>query len=258
MVFWPGLAAAEPDAEPPPTRFEGAIGLVGTWHPEYSGANKHSLSLVPAGFIRYGRITVSGAGGFTTRRDDDVERGLAASLVQRKDLKVNLALRLDNGRRESSSDRLAGLGDIERTVRARLLVRWSPDDRWTLSASSSVDALGRNGGYWGDVGIAREWRLSPSSTLQFGAVLNYAGDRYLQTWYGVTPEQSARSGYAVYTPDEGLRDVAVGLTWRTEYNRHWAGFFSFSTSRLIGAAAASPLVQQPGSWSAGSGLVWRF
>lgn len=254
---WAGPAAAEGDA-PPPERFEGAVGLVATWRPEYSGADRHSLSLVPAGFIRYGRITISGAGGFTTRRDDDVERGLTASLIQREHFKLGLALRYDPGRRESSSASLAGMGDIGRTVRARLLLRWKPDEHWTLSASSSLDALGSGGGYVSDVGLAREWRLSPRSTLQLGTTVTFAGDQYLQTWYGVTPAQAARSGYTVYQPEEGMRDVAAGLTLRTEFSREWAGFVGFSASRLVGAAARSPLVKQPGSWTASSGLAWRF
>ena len=251
-------ATAQTAATPPSDRFEGAVGLMAAWRPESSGADRHSLSLVPAGFIRYGRITISGAGGFTTRRDDDVERGLTASLIQRQNFKLGLSLRYDNGRRESSSTALTGMGDIGRTVRARVLMRWMPDEHWTLSASSSLDALGNGGGYVSDVGLAREWRLSPRSTLQLGAAVTFAGDRYLQTWYGVTAEQSLRSGYPEYEPEEGMRDVAAGLTLRTEFSREWAGFVGFSASRLVGAAARSPLVKQPGSWTASSGLVWRF
>lgn len=234
------------------------ITKIGKWGPEYSGAERNSISITPAGFIRYGRITISGAGGFTTRRSDDVERGVAASLVERRNLRVNLALRFDNGRSESNSDDLAGMGDISSTVRARLLVRWMPDDLWTLAASSSVDLLGKHGGYWVDVGVNRQWRLTPSTKFGLGAVLTYAGDQYLQTWYGVTPEQSARTGYPVYTPAEGPRDVAVNATLRTEFNHQWAGFVSAGASRLLGGTLDSPLVKRPNAWTVGGGLVWRF
>ncbi len=255
MPVW----SAQEGEGPAPARVEGAIGLIGNWHPEYSGAAKHTFGLVPAGFIRWGRFTISGAGGFTTRQDsNEVERGLAASLIERDRLRVNLALRFDNGRRTSDSLSLAAMDDIKRTVRARLLVRWQPDEVWTLSASSSVDVLGRGGGFWGDVGASREWRLSPRSRLQAGLVLNYAGDSYLQTWYGVSPEQSARSGYPVFSPGEGLRDLALGLTVRTDFNPRWSGFVSAGASRLVGSTVDSPLVQRPSAWTLGSGLAWRF
>lgn len=250
--------AADGPVEPPAPRFEGAIGLVARYDAEYAGAGRRSLGLTPAGFVRYGRITLSGAGGFTTRRNDDVERGLAARLVDKRDWRVSLGLRLDNGRSESDSDALAGLGDVKRTVRARFLLRYKPGDRWTVSASVSQDLLGKGGGWWADLGTSRSWPLTPDTRLQLGATLTWAGGRYMQTWYGVTPAQSARSGYAVYTPRAGLRDIALGATLRTEFGPHWAGFVSAGVSRQLGPALDSPLVTRPSDTSIGSGLVWRF
>lgn len=251
-------AAEETAPQVKPTKFEGAVGLVATWGPEYAGARAHSLSLRPAGFVRYGRISISGAGGFTTRRNDDVERGLAASLVQRQNFKVSLALRYDHGRSESDSDRLDGMGDIDATLRARLLLRWMPDRNWTLSTAVSADVLNRGGGWFGDVSVSRGWSLSPDTRFSLGATLSYAGDTYLQTWYGVNAEQSALTGYPVYRPREGLRELNVGATLRSELGPHWAGFVSAGAGRELGPAADSPLVERPGGWSVGGGLVWRF
>ena len=255
------LAAALParaEEPAPPKKLEGAIGLVFSYSPEYAGASRNSMGLVPAGFVRYGRITISGAGGFTTRRSDDVERGIAASLVERQHWRVSLAARFDNGRSESDSGRLAGMGDIDPTVRARLLLRWTPDPAWSLSSSVSVDAFSQGGGWWADLAASRTWRLSPITKLQVGASFGFAGDTYLQAWYGVTPEQAARSGYPVYTPSEGLRDVGLGITLRTELGPRWGTFVNAGLSRQLGPAAASPLVEQAKGWSLSSGLVWRF
>jgi hypothetical protein len=74
----------------------------------YPGAADFTTKFNPAGFLRWGRFTITGAGGFTTRRQDDVERGLEAEVVRRPDLRVGLALRFDNGRSEGDSPRLAG------------------------------------------------------------------------------------------------------------------------------------------------------
>jgi outer membrane scaffolding protein for murein synthesis (MipA/OmpV family) len=250
--------AADAQVQAPPTRFEGAVGLVAKVDAEYAGAAKHALGLTPAGFIRYGRLTLSGAGGFTTRRNDDVERGLAARLVDRRNWRMSLGLRFDNGRRESDSDALAGLGDVRRTLRAQLSLRYQPDPRWQLSTGLSVDVLGRGGGLWADAGVSRTWILTPDTRLSVGAGFSWAAGSYLRTWYGVTPEQSARSGYPVYTPRAGLRDGTLGTTLRTEFGPHWAGFVSAGLSRQLGPVADSPLVTRPSGWSAGGGLVWRF
>jgi outer membrane protein len=253
-VDGPGLAAPKPAS----SKFEGAIGLIASYDAEYAGASQRGWSFRPAGFLRWGRLSISGAGGFTTKRDDDVERGLAARLVQRRAWNVSLGLRYDNGRSDSESDALAGLGDVPKTVRARLLLRVHPDDAWELHTSVSADVLNRRGGWWADLGARRRWRLTPDTRIDLRTAITWAGDTYMQTWYGVTAEQSARSGYPEYHPREGLRDVSLGATLRTNFGPRWSGYVEGGLSRQLGPAADSPFVTRPGDWSVASGLVWRF
>jgi outer membrane protein len=259
----PSTAAPAPTAEPEPerekpTRFEGAVGLILAYKPAFSGSSDRQLKPELAGFLRWGRITVSGAGGFTTRSQDDVERGLDALLLRRPGLRVNLALRFDPGRRESESEDLEGMGEIRATVRARLGLSWEPAPRWGVSLASSFDVLDRVGGYTVSVGLSRRFDLGPHQRLVLAASLTGAGDRYLQTWYGVTPAQSAASGYAVYDAPEGLRDVSLLATWRNDFNERWAGFASVGASRLLGPAADSPLTRQRQSGTLSLGLARRF
>lgn len=254
----PVTAAASAPASGAVPKFEGALGLVLAYKPAFSGSSDRKISPQLAGFIRYGRITLTGAGGFTTRRQDDVERGLDAELLRRDRVRVNLSLRYDQGRRQSESDQLTGMGNIKQTVRARLGLRWEPAPQWSLSLASSLDALGNGGGYTVEAGVSRTFILDARQRVILGAGLIGAGDRYLQTWYGVTAEQSARSGYPVYKPSEGLRDVHTGATWRIEVNPQWAGFASLGATRLLGPAANSPLTRQTNSYSISAGVARRF
>jgi MipA family protein len=239
-------------------RFEGALGLVLAYRPAFSGSSDRKIEPELAGFIRYGRISLTGAGGFTTRRQDDVERGLDAELLRRDRVRVNLSLRYDPGRRESDSDDLRGMGNIRHTVRARLGLRWEPAPFWSLSLASSLDALGNGGGATVEAGISRSFVLDARQRFIVGAGLVGAGRRYLQTWYGVTRAQSARSGYPVYEPGSGLRDVRTSATWRIEPHPQWAGFASLGATRLLGAAADSPLTRQRSSVSVAAGIARRF
>jgi MipA family protein len=239
-------------------KFEGAVGLVLALKPAFSGSSDRKLTPQLAGFVRYGRFTLTGAGGFTTRRQDDVERGLDAELLRRERVRINLSLRYDQGRRESSSDQLTGMGDIKHTVRSRLGLRWEPAPQWALSLASGLDLLGTGGGYTVEAGVARTFVIDARQRLILGAGLVGAGDRYLQTWYGVTAAQSARSGLPVYEPGEGLRDIHTSATWRIEVNPQWAGFTSFGASRLLGPAADSPLTRQRNGWSMSAGIARRF
>jgi MipA family protein len=253
----PAAAASAPAANAAP-KFEGALGLVMDYKPAFSGSSDRKISPHLAGFIRYGRFTLSGSGGFTTRRQDDVERGLDTELLRRDRVRVNLSLRFDQGRRESSSDQLRGMGNIKATVRSRLGVRWQPAPFWSVSLATSIDSLGNGGGYLIDGGISRAFVIDARQRVIASAGLTGAGDRYLQTWYGVTAEQSARSGLPVYKPSEGLRDVHTGVAWRIEVNPQWAGFAALGATRLLGPAANSPLTRQVNSYSISAGIARRF
>lgn len=250
--------ASAPPSKPSADKFEGAIGLLLAYKPEYSGASDFKVKPEVAGFLRYGRFTVTGAGGFTTKRQDDVERGLDAELVRRDDLRMSLSLRVDPGRKETDSPALAGMGDIRLTVRARLGVRWNVAKHWQISVGSSVDALNRVGGYLVEAGVSHTIPLDAQQRLILSAGISGAGDRHMQAWYGVTPAQSLASGYPVYTPREGLKDAGVGITWRTELGPQWAAFAGASASRLLGGAADSPLTRKATGWSMQAALVRRF
>lgn len=245
-------------SSPPADKFEGAIGLLLAYKPAYSGASDFKIKPEIAGFLRYGRFTVTGAGGFTTKRQDDVERGLDAELVRRDNLRMSLSLRVDPGRQETESPALTGMGDIRLTVRARLGVRWNVAKNWQLSLASSVDALNRVGGYLVEAGVSHTIPIDAQQRLILSAGVSGAGDRHMQAWYGVTPAQSAASGYPVFTPREGLKDAGVGITWRTELGPQWAAFAGASASRLLGGAADSPLTRKATGWSTQAALVRRF
>jgi hypothetical protein len=103
----PPLAPASPATPaavaPAHSDWEGAIGLSAQYRPEYAGAQRRIVKLTPVFFLRYGRFTITNAGGFVTRRADDVVRGLGVDLLERDRWSVKLSLRVDRGRGEGSS-----------------------------------------------------------------------------------------------------------------------------------------------------------
>lgn len=252
------IATATAATADKPTVWEGAIGLTASYRPEYSGAAHNAGRLGPGFFLRYGRVTITNASGFVTRRADDVVRGLGVDFVNHERLRLNLALRYDRGRSESSSSALSGLGNVKTTVRTRLNLGWRLDGRWRLGASWSVDALGRGGGYYGDLGVGWEQRLDSHLVLTGGVYLTLAGQRYMQSYYGVSDQQAVSSGYAPYQPKAGLRDVVGSLGFRTDLAPDWVLLGGASVSQLLGPAAASPLTAHRGGWGANLGLAWRF
>jgi len=237
---------------------EGAIGPVLIYRPEYQGGAHSSLHASPGFFVRWGRFTFTNASGFVTRRDGDVARGLAADLVRSESWRANLALRFDRGRATKDSSALNGLEDVQRTVRGRLQLSHAFDGGWGASAAASFDLLGRGGGTVFDLGVGRSFPLAPRATWSLGFNASAADRRYMQSYFGVSAQQAADTGYAPYSPRAGWRDVSVALGTRREFGERWIGYAGISQSWLVGPARSSPLSQQASSWAINGGIAWRF
>ena len=80
----------------------------------------------------------------------------------------------------------------------------------------------------------------------------------MQSYFGVTAAQSAATGYPVFEPGAGFFALAASVGGRKRIARDWVLLYGAGASRLLGAAADSPLTRQPASWSVNSGLVYQF
>lgn len=254
-----GVVAPEPAAAVVSgPAWEGALGLMLNHGPNYQGAADSRTRLVPGFFLRYGRFSATNAGGFVTKRNDDVERGVSAELLRRDDLRVNLSARFDGGRDAGSDPALNGLPDVRPTVRLRLAAVKRFPLGWQLSGAFSPDVVGRGGGKVAEVGLGREWMLSPSLRATMGTTTTWADSRYLRSYFGITPAQSALTNLPVAEPGSGLRDASASAGLYAVLGPHWVGFASLSATHLLGGAARSPLTHRVNTWSAYSGLAWRF
>jgi len=78
------------------------------------------------------------------------------------------------------------------------------------------------------------------------------------SFYGVTPAQSAASGFAAYAPGSGLRNVSLGLIGGYDLSRHWSLIATVQQRWLQGDAAQSPLVESRQNTYANAGIAYRF
>lgn len=256
LAQWPAVAAAA-DAPAPPG-LGGAVTLVASRSPDYLGAHDAGTSLRPGFLLTWGRVTLSSGGGFAATRQDKVVRGLGVELARTEQLRVSLGLRYDGGRSEADSPALKGMGDVKATVRARVGASWQLDPLWRAEGSWTVDAFQRGGGNLVELSLEREQWIAPHTQLSAGAAVTVGGPRYLQTYFGVTPEQAARTGYAPYDPALGLRDVSAFVSLKTELGAQVVLMGALSLSRVVGSAAASPLVARATGLGVTTGLGYRF
>ncbi len=243
---------------PAASTWDRVLGLSASYRPRYPGAARSALKTEPAFYLRYGRFTITNASGFAPRRTEAVPRGLGVDVLRGDRLAASVSLRYDAGRSEHGSAAYAGLGNIPKTLRARMALSWDFKGPWRLGAAWNADVAGRGNGGVGDVSGGWEKHLDDRTTLSLSASVSVGDAHYMQAYYGITPEQSARSVYPAYRARAGWRDAGVGLGLRRDLDRDWVAVAGISATRLLGAAAGSPITNSRNGWGISSGLGWRF
>ena len=82
--------------------------------------------------------------------------------------------------------------------------------------------------------------------LKFGVRTTYADDDYMDTYFGVSGSDSARSGLKQYSADGGMKDVGVSVTANYAMTKSWGITGVVSYSKLLNDAKDSPLVDDEG------------
>jgi outer membrane protein len=117
-------------------------------------------------------------------------------------------------------------------------------------------------GWVGDAGVdlihtGRKWDMS------FGPRIGYGDRRYMDTYFGVTPLEAARSPfpYVPYEPNGGIRYGGAEAAVAYHFTNRLRTTLDFGYRRLVKLAADSPVVAIAGSrnqYSGGVGLTYSF
>ena len=104
-----------------------------------------------------------------------------------------------------------------------------------------VDARQFIGGAEGAIGDASVYMPLPGSSKTFvmfaGPSISLATHHYLQTMYGVTPQQSEASGHPIYeVPHAGTSAVGVGFSATKFITTHWMLNMDAAISKIRGSA----------------------
>lgn len=103
-------------------------------------------------------------------------------------------------------------------------------------------------------GIFSRWGVNAGIYGQ----LTWSDDKAAQSYFGLTPEQSSRTGLPVYSAGSGPRNIAFGVLWTLDLSKHWLMLGGLNVRRLEGDARNSPIVQEDTNWFVNGGLAYRF
>ncbi len=244
-----GLApqAAPAVGAPGIDRWRVAIGAGLLYSPDYLGSNEWRTMPLIAPEIRAPFDSF-----YLSFRD-----GLGVTLLRDGAFSAGAVARWRFGRDQDDSDALAGMGDIRPSGEAGGFLRYS-DGTWLASAELRY-AFGGFSGLVADARLDRVFRVRDDLIGSTGPRLSWGGSGFAETYFGVSPDQSARSRYPVFQPSNyWFGAVAAGATWLI--SDRWSAIAFGEVGQIFGDVADSPLVKNGNATQAivGLTLAYRF
>ena len=224
---FPGDAAMDSDARE--ARLRVAIGAGVGVAPKFPGSDDYRAHLAPALHLAYGPVFF-GAGG------------LGIVLHRAQGWRFGLNLLPGAGRKESDDPHLTGLGDIDRTLRAGAFAVYS-ERGWLARVHVATDIAGNHQGTIARADVFARLRGGEGLGFFAGPGITWGNREYMQTFFGVTPEQSARSGLPAFDAGAGVASARLSAGAIYRLNARWRMIGSYSVARLTGDAGASPITE---------------
>lgn len=186
-------------------RFNVGLGLMST--ASFSGSQEKRTLLMPQFGANYGRLMIGQFGGAETP-----SLGIGYSLIDTPQWRfgVGVGSTLINVNRGQNMTQNSALGEIPRTVNAALFGSYR-FGIFSLNANVASDIGGHQEGTMASLGLMANLRLTPDWSITMGPRMTWVNSEYAKTFYGVTTEQSAASGYQTYQASSGVNGVQFGV-----------------------------------------------
>ncbi len=245
-----GQYQSESEIQPPagaatPSGWDATLGLGLAAAPRYPGADDYRAWPAPIAMVRYRDVFFAGP------------QGVGLNLIDVNGWRAGPIVGVQDQRRETSDSHLASLGSIPLSATAGGFVSYAYGP-FEISGLARQSVIHTQNGLTGWLTFKYRSRPFQKCTLTVGPELNFADREYEQTWFGVTPAQSANSGLPVYTPHGGLMDLGFHMSLTYRYAEHVLLHSFVDVRRFEGDAADSPIVFIPTQARAGVGVAYHF
>jgi outer membrane scaffolding protein for murein synthesis (MipA/OmpV family) len=223
LLVIPGAQAAD-------VSIGGGIGIA----PDYEGSSDYEAVPVPFADVKFGNGMYVKLLGLNLRANlipDDMWRlGPVYNYRAERDDVDNNAV--DNMKEVSDANELGIFGGFA-------------IDNWFVSLEFLADTGDAYDGWYSTLKGGYNWIINSSWALSIGASTTYADDDYMQTYFGVTAADAARSGLSQYSADSGIKDVGIDLGVNWTITQSWSAKGIASYTQLVGDADdSSPVVNE--------------
>ena len=138
------------------------------------------------------------------------------------------------------------MGNVRAAAEAGAFVEKAagPAGSWRIRAEVRK-GMGGHEGVVGDVSISHRMRMG-RTILSVGPRTTLATRQFMQTYFGVSADQSRRTGLALYSAEGGVLSYGVGGSVVRPIGKRSAMTLFAGYDRLGGPAGSSPLIEDRG------------
>lgn len=197
----------------------------------YEGSDEYTALPVPHVSVEY-KDGLFFAGGFD---------GIGSYPIRGEDYKVGASVGFAMGRDEDDDDHLRGMGDVDMSVVGNLMGEY---DFGPVKLSGKLSRGNEDYGMTAEADIGTMFPVTEKIMIMSKVGAKWADKDHMNTYFGVSSTQAARSGYARYQPESGIQSVGVSVGAFYNLTEHWDLTLMLSGDQLIGDAADSPIVKQ--------------
>lgn len=108
------------------------------------------------------------------------------------------------------------------------------------------------------LGVNSTLPVSESDRLMLGANAHGGSSDYNRTYFGVSPEQSARSGYRQHQTKAGIYGYSATAGWEHQLDENWTTGANVGVMHLTGKAGDSPVVKKKTSATGMATVRYNF
>ena len=119
-------------------------------------------------------------------------------------------------------------------------------DQWTAMIEAAQDVADGHEGLLVTLVAGYSMPLDTGLMLSLSASTTYASDDYMEAYFEIDEENSARSGLDVFKADAGIKDYGVRASLNYMLDKRWSFIGALGYKRLVSDAKDSPVVDDAG------------
>jgi len=229
------------------------LGLGAAYMPRYAGSDEYKAVALPVISV------VTPWGGFI-----DAGEGIGYRHSFGDQFIASAALGYDPGRKDSNqslkpgSDKLRGMGEVKGAALLNLSLGYRLTQSLTLSVGASQPLSNRDRGRTYYAKADATVMTMPRDKLAVAGSAHFGSNDYNQSYFGVTTNQSATSGYTKYTPGSGLYAVKAAITWTHRFDDNWSLLAATEATRYMKKAGDSPIVKARTNYGTMAAVNYTF